>query len=304
MNDRMYKQMLWGSYVNLAICTIYSLNLTIKCIDPIDNFCIIPIVTNKLYRSFLLSTVNYFGNALKTASNMIQISISMDRFILLSERQSNNFARFKKLKLGCIYAFFILFGLLLNTVKVFEFNYDIDFQSLSYPQLNPIYFNLNMMYAYFNFLNIFVNNFCLILIQLIVDCKLFRFVHKAHINKLIILNPDKQIKNQTSETRIKLMIIINSTTLFVLHCPEMIISIIMAANCGRIVKGDISNPVKRYTDYEAYNEFGFSIFSFFLLDISEIFYLLGYSISFFIYYCFNNVFRNSFKNMFIPSLPK
>jgi hypothetical protein len=301
MKDRMYKQMLWSSWVNLAICSIYLLNFTIKCINPIDNFCIVSIVTNKLYRAFLLSLVNYVGNALKTASNLILISISLDRFILLSDRQGNNFAKFKKLKLTCIYLFFILFALLLNTIKVFEFNYDISFQSLSYPQLNPSFFNLSMIYAYFNFLNIFVNNFCLILIQLIIDCRLFKFVHQTHTNNLVHLNFDKQNKNQTSELKIKIMIIINSLLLFVLHCPEMILSIIMATNYAKIVQGDISNTVKRSADYEEINEFAFSAFNFFLLDLSEIFYLLGYSVSFFIYYFFNNVFRNSFENVFIPS---
>jgi len=302
MKDRMYKQMFWGSCVNLAICLIYSLSFTVKCIDPIDNFCILSIVTNKFYRSFLLSFVNYFGNALKTTSNLIQISISLDRFILLSDRQSDTFATFKKQKLTRIYVLFIFIGLLINTIKVFEFNYDIDFQKLIYPRLNQSYFNLKTIYAYFNFFNILVNSVFLIILQLLIDCKLFRFVHQAHSNKLIFLNPDKQNKNHTSEIKIKLMIIINSVSLFALHCPEMIISIIMATNYAIVLKGDISHSVKkRSADYEAYNEFAYSAFSFFLLDISEILYLLGYSISFFVYYFFNNVFRNSFKNKFFKS---
>jgi hypothetical protein len=136
---------------------------------------------------------------------------------------------------------------------------------------------------------------------LIIDCRLFKFVHQTHTNNLVHLNFDKQNKNQTSELKIKIMIIINSLLLFVLHCPEMILSIIMATNYAKIVQGDISNTVKRSADYEEINEFAFSAFNFFLLDLSEIFYLLGYSVSFFIYYFFNNVFRNSFENVFIPS---
>jgi len=84
--ERLYKLMLFNSCVNFSICLIFLLSLMIKCIDPVGSFCIVGIVTKRIYRYILLTMTNYFANVLKTVSNLISLSIALDRYVLSSAR--------------------------------------------------------------------------------------------------------------------------------------------------------------------------------------------------------------------------
>ena len=295
LQNRMYKQMVLNSYINLLICLIYHTRLTIKCIDPIGRYCLVSIVTYKFYRYFFLIMVNYFGNVLKTCSNLIQISISLDRFILSTDTKSKFLLKFIKIDLKIFFILIFIFSSLLNLVKLFEYDYELDYTQLKYPLIFIKYFNFSYFYSYLNILNIFISDFCLIIIQLIIDVSLLKFVRSTWKNKLILLDikeNQKQKINHKIEKNIRLMILMNGFCLLLLHSPEFIISIYMAS-----------------TDYYLYdlipvNVRNFDIFTFILNDVADIVYLLGYSINFFFFYNFNIFFRRSLNSFFSMSFKK
>jgi hypothetical protein len=94
----------------------------------------------------------------------------------------------------------------------------------------------------------------------------------------------KQRINRKIEKNIRMMIVMNGFCLLLLHSPEFVISIYMAA-----------------ADYNLYNLISsyvrnFDIFSFILNDVADIIYLFGYSINFFFFYNFNIFFRRSLNS--------
>jgi hypothetical protein len=292
--NRMYKQMLLNSVVNMIICMLYLIKLSIKCIDPINNFCLVFLVTNKIYRYVTLTLVNYIGNALKTFSNLIQLSISLDRFILSTDKRNpflNTFANMDLVKfLICNF----LLSFLLNTVKLFEYDYDIDYTKLKYPIIQENFYNFTFIYSYLNIFNILISNLGLILIQFFIDIYLFRFVKKSMRHKELLITDKNNLKknnskhntnNLKSERNIKLMIITNSMCSLVLHSPDLLISIYMAT-------------AYFYADSVLFYVENFDLFSFILSDLGDVIYLFGYSMNFFFFYYFNGYFRKSLKNLF------
>jgi len=302
--DRMYKQMLVYSLVNFCICVIYFLRLTIKCIDPIASFCPVSIITNKLLRVILLTIVFYIGSVFKTWSNLIQISIALDRFILSTDSKRAVFKRFSKVSLKVLFSFFLLFSFVLNFVNVYQYEYDINFLSLEFPKIDHKFFDFNSFYSYWNIVNITFTNFFILFIQTLLDFGLFFFIRQSIKKKNALLLKAKLNQNQNGldakkhEKKIKLMIICNGLILFILHSPDFIISVFMATT-------DF-NFYERLNGIYHQNLDNYALFDNLLSIVADLFYLAGFSLNFFLFYRLNSpfhryfhlIFTTKFKNIF------
>jgi hypothetical protein len=287
LKNRMYKQMILNSYINLLICLIYLTRLAIKCIDPIGGYCIVSIVTNKFYRYFFLTLVNYFGNLLKTCSNLIQISISLDRFILSTDSRTKFLLVFIKIDLRLFLLLVLLFSSLLNVVKLFEYDYEIDYTQLKYPLIATDYFNFDYIYSYFNILNVIVLNFGLIAIQIIIDYCLLRFLKTSFEAKnLLLININNKLNYLKTGRNFRKMIIFNNLFQIIFHLPDLIVSIFMGTTDFNLFK---------LANFYVQN---FDLFSFLLNDLSDIIYIFSFCVDFFLLYHFNAKFRGSFNSLF------
>ncbi len=280
------KQMLICSYVDLTICVIYVLGLTLKCIEPIGYFCTISLINYKPYRYAMLTITNYLGNVLKTYSKLVQILIKFERFIISTTPKNKILVKLSEINTKAWTLFFLSFSCLINFIKLFEYeyeiNHDIDIQ-LRFPSANPYYFNFKFVYSYFNIFSIIMNNLLLILIQTIIDIYLIRFVHKSTKAKKklgIILKHEKN----PAERKMKLMIIYTGIVVLLLHSPDLIISLSLA-----------------FTFYSyKYNLIAMDFFTFVLKNISDVCYIISFSLNMFLYYAFNTHFKRKVHDVFQP----
>jgi len=288
MKNRMFKQMLMGSYVNLLICLIHLFGLTTKCMYTTENVCITSLVYGKVFRYIALTVYVFFGSALKTCSKILQILIAFDRFMLSTDSKNPLLLKLSRINLRTCLIASLIFSLLINSVKLFQYKYEIvdDRENqLNFPLIFQYFFDFYFIYSYFNILNILINNLCLFILQLIIDFSLLFFIRESIKNKIKILNSkndNKQNVNIRAERSLKMMIIINGFITFLLHSPDLIISITVAMSFNGL----------------EYKQTMLDFFSFVLNNISDICYILSYSINFFLYYFFNSCFRMSFKNIF------
>jgi hypothetical protein len=300
--DRMYKQMLVYSIVNFFVCIIYFLRLTIKCIDPITSFCPVSILTNKSLRTLLLIIVFYIGSAFKTWSNLIQISIAFDRFILSTDSKRTLFKKFSKISLKWLFLFFLLFSLIINFVNLYEYDFNIYFQSIEFPKIDHKFFDFNNFYSYWNIINITFSNFLILFIQSILDVGLFFFIRQSIKKKNAILLKAKANQNKSTidaknrEKKIKLMIICNGLNFFILHSPDFIISVFMARIDFTVYK-KLVGPYNQNLD-------NYTLFDNLLGVLADIFYIFGFSLNFFIFYHLNSPFNRYFHSIFITKCDK
>jgi hypothetical protein len=194
-----------------------------------------------------------------------------------------------------------LFGFLINFIKLYEYNYETDFHQLYFPILFNQFFNFNYIYAYLNLINVVFSNFFLLFLQIIIDILLFFSIKITFKTKLRLLKIDQgtylslKMLNKSAfinnaEKNVKLMILCSGVILFILHSPDVIISIFMATiyNCkyGLCIK-----------NFPSWHDLNF--FSFVLSSVSDCLYAFSFSIHFFIFIFFNKNFRKSFKNFFL-----
>jgi hypothetical protein len=128
-----------------------------------------------------------------------------------------------------------------------------------------------------------MNNLLLILIQTIIDIYLIRFVHKSTKAKKklgIILKHEKN----PAERKMKLMIIYTGIVVLLLHSPDLIISLSLA-----------------FTFYSyKYNLIAMDFFTFVLKNISDVCYIISFSLNMFLYYAFNTHFKRKVHDVFQP----
>jgi hypothetical protein len=300
LKDRMYKQMHINSVIGLITCAINLSSLTIKCIDPITSFCLSSFITNKTYRYFILILTNIFGNVFNTCSNLIHVSIALDRYIKASGTKLRLLKIFSECNLKLLFVCEFVFSFLINTVKFFKYEPDIRYNDFLFPKVFNKYYNFQFMFAFFNVAHIVLSDICLMLIQTCIDLFLLAFLHHSAQKKNLILNNSssknaqnlsnkKSINKNTNnnskaERKVRLMIVISGTLTTLTRLPDLIISIVMASSYKEILHSSQSSD---------------TVFFFIYDNISHFIFFLGFSFDFFLFYSFNRNFRLSFKNLFV-----
>ena len=185
--------------------------------------------------------------------------------------------------------FSLVFSLLINFVKLFEFKYQLEYEldeDFRYPIIFKYFFDFYFFYAYFNVLNILLNNCMFLVFELIIYFKMLHFVHQSIRNKIKLLG-NRKLKNNSENARveknIKRMIMISCIIIFFLHLPDLIISVWLAFTYSGLV----------------YQHPALDIFSYILNDISEVCYIISYTLNFFIYFYFNSLFQRCFRQIFL-----
>ena len=254
-----FKYLSFNSIFNLMYCFLMSIRLIVECFGINSIFCS-NIYYLELTQYFKIFFILYFGNVLKLLSNITFLSITISRYITIS----NEITKFKFLNsisskkyLSSIIAFSLIVNL-----NIF-FQYQINDNNPNH--LYPFYMNkinksfasndriiLNLLFNVYSFMqNILVYGLFLIP-NFIFDIYLYLFLKKSEKNKNNLLNLNKkqkdkhylkvffvsnviisrevlasfqknQEKTKSATKKITYMILINGIDFLILRLPEIII---------------------------------------------------------------------------------
>jgi hypothetical protein len=305
--QKMYTQMRLNSFGNLLICSIFLSKLLFKCIDPVNSYCISSRLVSRINRYFLLLLVNYFGNVLITVSNTINIFISLDR-LLRSIILKSSIKRLRKLPFNNFLVISFAFSLVINFIRIFEYNKDTSYSNLTFPMIFEYFFDFRLFYAYFNIFNILVCNFLLLFVQLFIDIFLLIHIKVSLKKKIKILDLthekhsdtnenyiNKKVKSEKTVRNVKIMIALNGICLFLFHLPDLVLTILMSTIYGH--NQGLYSP-------ETFEEGLIYLYTYVLKGLSDVCYFLSFSFYFFLFISFNHHFRNSFLNLLFGKKPK
>nr|QVK45833.1 G protein-coupled receptor [Proales similis] len=293
MKQRMFDQMLANSVIDATVCLIGALGPLSLCIDVNSNFCMLAVVSSKPLRIFFIVLNQYVSGVLRTWSNCVHIMLSLDRFNLSTDSNHKLLAKFAEIKQHKLLLASLGYSMIINIIKLFQFDFDIISAYVRFPLLNPVFFNFFKAQAYLNLLVFLSNSFALVLCQLIVDIVLFFFMKRALKAKKMSMiattvSAPQIAKTEHSKDRIKKMVIINGFLIFFLHLPELLVSIHLSSLFGHF--GEIISADSYESDY-------FEAVAPFLTEASNVVYLVSFIVNVLFYFFFNKIFRKSFRDL-------
>ncbi|CAF0980838.1 unnamed protein product [Brachionus calyciflorus] len=299
-----HKLMVLNSIVNFLYCLISLLHLMNICIGINGVYC--PFISRSIsVQIFEIYIRDYFGNILKTLSNFLCVGISLSRYgSLINRTLFRNIFQNKKILVPLIIVVFVLhldkiftsrivYDNLLahiiddyiespfrNTfINAFEKDkYDaIQRSPFSIRQNNPIYLALFC-------LNFLINDFLLFVILLITDLFLLaKFKYNLKVKRMIIMknnlhNQDKIHKNEKTNFRVTVIILVNLNILLILRSLELVMNFTVF----------ITKISSKLCDF--INKFCTNYY-----ETGNFFYLITCSYTTVAYYYLNNSFNNKLK---------
>jgi hypothetical protein len=248
LKKRLYKFMLLNSTLNCMICLLSAFQFTVRCTTSSGRFCV-DTEYNLIARCIYLIVFNYLLSVLKMASNCAHFFTSLDRYVLCikdtkDEKESKLAQLYKKLKLRSIIKSIILVCLMLNLIKLFQYNIRADyfFDLKTFPLVNVYFYSNSIL----NSLNIFIytllNNFAFLLLTLILDVLLYLFLRRsirakakltANSVRLVeferINSPQIKPPQINQDDKFLRLVIFNGVFYFVFHIFDLVVSITLSS---------------------------------------------------------------------------
>jgi hypothetical protein len=258
---------------------------------------------------FKLILFQFVSDSIETCSDLSILFFSINRYLF--NKTSNKKLKSNKDQLTFIERFFrfsnrvkqvallfIFIGLMLSSTKLaytaLNNSYDHKEYNNDYDAFlrNSLTFDLiNVFYYLIYFSRFLLNDILLSLICLLFDILLIKSLRKSLAKKLEIESESnkkffklRQLKFKKVEINCKISIILNQLLMILLRLPELTFSLILTLDY-----------------FFNFNTFYCSVNSqlcSMLVDVSQTFHILLFSLQFFIYYRYNKVFRNAFKRKF------
>jgi hypothetical protein len=224
--------------------------------------------------------------------------IALDRFILSTGTKNKYFIKFAQIDLKVYLVVTFVLSLISNSINLFEYKYEVTYESVQFPIISANFFNFYFIYPYLNILNFLFSNFALLLLQLIIDIALLSFFKTSQNKKNTILKPNKTGANSNMckdgskyEKKIKLMIILNGILHSMFHSPDLLVAIFMATTDFKIYEKNFDREGNSFKK-------NYALFINILSILSDIIYISSYSFNFFLYFYFNAIFYKSFIALF------
>nr|QVK45832.1 G protein-coupled receptor [Proales similis] len=297
MKQRMFDQMLANSVIDATVCLIGALGPLSLCIDVNSNFCMLAVVSSKPLRIFFIVLNQYVSGVLRTWSNCVHIMLSLDRFNLSTDSNHKLLAKFAEIKQHKLLLASLGYSILVNVIKLFEFEFDIEIANLKFPLLWPEFFFFRTCYSYLNLIFVILNNILLITVQFGVDFALFLYLRRKLQERARTLlchstASSGRVLAEKSKEKIKRMLIINSVVVVLLHLPEIVVLVHLGSLIGH--SGDVIIPDT--FDFVYLETIG-PVF----MEAANTIYSLCYTFNIFFYFKFNKTFRDSFRSLFVCS---
>ena len=265
LKKEIFKLIYLNSILNFLYCLIYLFHMTSVCITYTGIFC--SSIKNSIFvQNYEKYVVEFFGNIIKTLSNIIFVMIALNRYyfldnnnsnIYLSKRLNNFYLKILIVSLIIILNFYYIFTIKINDHLKFDdifeytdyplkftFNNIFDYLT-NVPQ--PVFNNFltkNLIYFLWFLVYSLFNNIVLFVIMTITDISLiFKFKASLKHKKITLGNVNGKIKKINKiEERVTKTICLNSIFLFILRLLEFCVFIyifldkINNKNCQKIDK--------------------------------------------------------------------
>ena len=248
---------------------------------------------------YLFIIFNFLESYFTFCSNFTMIIFSIKRLLLLNTETSKFGKNFLKISDRCLILILLIIGLLLNSLKLLEYQVNSDRTQEDFPikVINKPYLSSNQIDIFkFIFLLIisldFLFTFLFYFANLYIDIKLFNFFKKI-LQRKTILNiisylTDKGENFEQKKTNMVKMIFFYGVTNFIIRTPEFVLSSIIFIHYLPkkqifLGKRDVMYGENSVTDQ--------------LLEVTMVINKLNYLNNFFILYFFNKIFRRKFDKL-------
>ena len=304
-DNRIFKFMLMNSVFNMIECFLSIFSLASECLGPNSIFCS-SLMNETWVAYFRIYVVNYFGECMKTCSILTSIAFSLERYIATSAdaKKSKFLQKFSKMNLNYFCLVILIVGMLTSFCKIFEFSTsDHYYSSLEYPVFKILSQMEMPWFQTIYILHYFLNDLVFLVINFIVDLKLFAGIRKNLDLKRKNLGSselDSAGQRQNSQNSKKLdeikktqsntnKLIVYSVVVY-LFCrvPELVFYIHLITIRA--------NPSAGF-DFLDYKTFCRISLCYLMINIVQYLYMISYLTNFFFYRKFNKNFRKGFRNL-------
>ena len=227
---------------NLIFCLISIINYILGDCSNDDIFC------SEMYESIELKytkviLIKLIGNAAKTCSNIAHVSFCLSRYKKMKGLDYLLIKSFNNLSTKLYLILIIIFSILLNLYKYFQFSIQFTFKFKPLFKFYSLsdFFTQDTFYDYkenltsseyiilniFQYLNVFFSDFTHIIAITTIDILLLRVVKKQLAAKRLLLtqsNVTQSNEKLTAEQRISRMIILNGINYFIFRLPFAIVN--------------------------------------------------------------------------------
>ena len=298
-SQRMFNYIIINSSLNILECLISSFTLMSECLGMGSLFCS-SIMEENFTQYIKIYMINYFGEVVKTASVLVMILFSWERYTITVDKEN----RLSKANLYIIVIAVILISSMSSYTKLNDYDmHNYFLPQTESPMLDIFYMVLRK--KWFNsviyVLHYILNDFVLLLINLIIDILLVRVIRKDLKSKKKFANQNYDNNNSSENNnqnaiieakykakldeikkanRSTIKLIVYSSILY-LTCrlPEVCFFLFMI----------FANKNNQYLIHTL-GPLG--------VNVVEYMYVLSYSFNILFYLKFNSQFRKGFKNYF------
>ena len=295
VDSKMFKYILLNSSFNCAECLIYQFKLMTTCIGIDSLFCSSIVFTRFSYY-FSIIVNGYLSETMKSCSILTGLLFSLQRYVETSKTANRFLVAFSKVRMRFITFLLIGYGLLISIFKFYDY---LDFDGVGASTMHsPERFHINFYIQSDSkiidtvfFLNYILNDFVILLVNLIIDMKLVILI-KSNLKlkvEMRMKNLEKSSKTDKKRLREEIdnkrkvenkansMIVLNLIVYFFCRLPELL-SII-------------------FFYFEGFFSFvqmcSENTLCYLLSDTIEYLYMISYIFNFFFYYRFNLEFKRN-----------
>ena len=287
----MFDYILIDSVINLLACLLFSFQLVTECIDFTSIYC------SSFYFSingqeFFIYGINFMGTSLKIASSLTTILFSLSRYLIIARKETIFCIRLFKLKPFVMLLVVILLSMILSVIKIFlndRYYYvlhpDYDYYLYDFQK------EFDEMFRKYNILNIicFVfNDIIIIALIVLIDSLILKKVKEVRRNTANLHRPEALNK---TEHHLNMLIIYNGLFSFMLRLPDVFFNSIFAYY--NYDKWNVNTFKYCYDVQSRENSICLN-----LIQVANFFYILSFSLDFFLLLKFNVQFRNVFMKLF------
>ena len=287
-----------NSFVNLTASLIFSLQLIVDCIDYSSIYCS-QFYFNAFGRIFYIYVINFLGSSLKSSSSLTTLMFSLTRYLMILQKDYLfKCIPFFKLRPKLVLLAILVLSLILSVMKIFFndrqyflFKSNIEFDADYLEKFESDYDKLIKKYNFINIVSFVFNDILIAVFTIIIDCLI---LFKIRSSKSKMGSRSFNMK----QLNLNKLIIYNGVFQFLFKLPDMTFNILI--NYHIYDKWNL-NQLWYCDIHETSRENSICLN---LLQSAQYFYILSFSIDFFLLYKFNTQFKLAFSQLFSSKIIK
>jgi hypothetical protein len=294
-NDPMYIHAQINAILNIFYCVLVLVSLISSCVDydvyESNAFCS-SIYMNEATQYFKIICVYFLNSAIRTCANMSYMFFSLSRFILVANfKERAFFKKFSKVNIKIYIALLVLFGILMNLFRLFQFTIntnmerseDFPFETITTLFCYDAEQNRCRFFDSLKLTNEIINDVLLFFLNILIDISLIYHFNKDidHKMKIRAQNADNSdlVKSKKYTNR---MVVLSGLVFFLSSFPQFAVLIL-----NFVFRGEFLDKFCFTNLYYMCNLFD---------DLAQFFSIFTMLFQFYIFLIFNKNFRESFND--------